>query len=546
MNPGNELIFLPLGGSGEIGMNVNLYGCDGKWIMVDLGMTFGEPGQPGIELILPDLAFIEERREDLLGVVLTHGHEDHIGAIPYLIEDLAVPLYATPFTAGLIRKKLIEEGIEDDIELNVVDLEGEVELGPFKCRYVPLAHSIPEGNALLIETPHGRVFHTGDWKIDAEPVLGSPTTAEELTKVGDGGVLALVGDSTNVFNPHASGSETDVRETLDKLIAEQPGRVLVTTFASNAARLHTLGEVAKDTGRAMVVVGRSLLRILEVAHSVGYLTEFPECASWEDAMMLPRSKVLIVSTGAQGEPRAALSRIAEDDHPHIKLEEGDTVIYSSKEIPGNEISIGRVQNALTARGVRIITERQADVHVSGHPGIPELEAMYGWIRPEISIPVHGERRHMEAHARLAARVGVPHQVVPTNGSVIRLAPGIPEIVDHVPAGRLVLDGDVIVPADGETMVARRRLMRSGFIGVCLVLETGKLRGDPTFIMQGVPVEDERADFIGECRDVAMAAGKKAAGKGADIIAEAVRIAVRRKARDWTGKKPVTQVAVIEM
>lgn len=544
MKPGKELIFLPLGGSGEIGMNVNLYGCNGKWIMVDLGMTFADPNLPGVELVLPDLSFIEDRQKDLLGIVLTHGHEDHIGAIPYLVGDFDVPLYATPFTAGLIRKKLIEEGIERDVELNVVELEGEVDLGPFKCRYVPLAHSIPEGNALLIETPYGKIFHTGDWKLDEAPVLGVPSTAEELTALGDEGILALVGDSTNVFNPEASGSETGVREGLDKVIAGHKGRVLVTTFASNAARLHTLGEVAKDTGRRICVVGRSLDRILEVSRSVGYLTDFPPTVSQEEAMNLPRDKLLIVSTGAQGEARAALSRIAEGEHSHIKLERGDLVVYSSKQIPGNEIAIGRVQNALAAAGVEIITDRQAHVHVSGHPGIPELEAMYGWIRPQISIPVHGERRHMEEHARLARRVGVPEAVVPVNGSAIRLAPGKPQIVSHEPVGRLVLDGDVILPADGATMLARRRMMHNGLIAVFVVLDgKGRLLAPPQVQSHGVPVEDDRDEFIDDCVSAASEAAAKARGSNEDALAEAIRVAVRRKAREWTGKKPITEVTV---
>jgi len=545
MKPGKELIFLPLGGSGEIGMNVNLYGCDGKWIMVDLGMTFADPTLPGVELVLPDLSFIEDRQKDLLGIILTHGHEDHIGAIPYLVGDFDVPLFATPFTAGLIRKKLIEEGIERDVELNIVKLEGEVNLGPFKCRYVPLAHSIPEGNALLIETPYGKVFHTGDWKLDESPVMGAHSTADELTAVGNEGILALVGDSTNVFNPEPSGSEQGVREGLDKVIEGRKGRVLVTTFASNAARLHTLGEVAKDTGREICVVGRSLDRILEVSRSVGYLTDFPPTVPLDRAMDIPRDKLLIVSTGAQGEARAALSRIAEGSHHQIKLERGDTVVYSSKQIPGNEISIGRVQNALAAKGIEVITDRQAHVHVSGHPGIPELEAMYGWIRPKISIPVHGETRHMEAHAKLALRVGVPDAVVPINGSAIRLAPGKPQIVSHEPVGRLVLDGDVILPADGATMLARRRMMHNGLIAVFVAVDAkGKLIGAPKVQSHGVPVEDDRDDFIADCVEAASAAAAKPAKD--DALAEAVRVAVRRIARDWTGKKPITEVTVLRV
>ncbi|MDO9488745.1 MAG: ribonuclease J, partial [Sphingomonadaceae bacterium] len=387
---------------------------------------------------------------DLLGIVLTHGHEDHIGAIPYLAAELGVPLYATPFTAGLIRHKLEEEGIAGEVKLHVIEKSGSFDLGPFHFTYVPLAHSIPEGNALLIDTPYGRIFHTGDWKIDETPVMGVPSTAQELTAIGDKGILALVGDSTNVFNAEPSGSETGVREGLDRVVGAATGRVLVTTFASKAARLHTLGEVANDTGRKLCVAGRSLDRILRVAKSVGYMTDFPPILSFDEAMKLPRNEVMIISTGAQGEPQAALSRIADGSH-QIKLERGDLVIYSSKQIPGNELSIGRVQNALAAKGVEVITDRQAHVHVSGHPGRPELEMMYGWIRPQISIPVHGERRHMEEHARVAKAHGVPEAVVPINGSAIRLAPGAPKIISHEVAGRLVVDGDVILPADGTTM-----------------------------------------------------------------------------------------------
>lgn len=548
MTPGNELIFLPLGGSGEIGMNVNLYGCQGKWVMVDLGMTFADPGLPGVELVLPDLQFIEERSKDLLGIVLTHGHEDHIGAIPYLAADLGVPLYATPFTAGLIRHKLEEEGLANEVKVNVVDLGGTLQLGPFGFRYVPLAHSIPEGNALLIETPYGRIFHTGDWKLDEQPVIGEPSTAEELTAIGDQGVLALIGDSTNVFNPEPSGSEAAVREGLDKVIRERAhGRVLVTTFASNAARLHTLGEVARDTGRHIVVAGRSIDRILKVARSVGYLTDFPEPLSFEAAQRTDPAKLLIICTGAQGEPQAALSRIADGNHPYLKLEPGDLVVYSSKQIPGNEIAIGRVQNMLAAKGVEIITDRQAHVHVSGHPGRPELEAMYRWIRPKISVPVHGERRHMEAHAILAKEAGVPHAIVPVNGSAIRLAPDGPQLLSHERVGRLVLDGDVILPADGSTMLSRRRIMHNGYLAAVVVLDgKGKLAAEPRIIVQGLPVEEDREEFIADCVDAAEDAAEASDPRNAEKFSEAIRVAVRRVAREWTGKKPVTDVEIVRL
>ena len=530
-------------------MNVNLYGTQGKWVMVDLGLTFADPGYPGVDLILPDLAFIEEHLDDLVGVVLTHGHEDHIGAIPYLATDLGVPLYATPFTAELIRLKLEEEGIADKVELNIIDNEGSFQLGPFGFTYVPLAHSIPEGNALLIETPYGRIFHTGDWKVDETPLLGVPSTAEELTAIGDKGILALVCDSTNVFNEEAAGSETDVRKGLDEVIGACEARVLVTTFASNAARLQTLGEVANDTGRKLCVAGRSLDRIIRVAKASGYLKDFPPTIDVDEAMKLPRREVMIIATGGQGESRAALARIAFDSHP-IKLSEGDTVVFSSKQIPGNELAIGRIQNALAAKGIGMVTERQAEVHVSGHPGRPDLKLMYQWIRPEIILPVHGELRHMAEQARFAEGLGVPRGIVQSNGTVVRLAPDGPRVIGHERVGRLVLDGDVILPADGSTINERRRVSLYGMIGVTVALDDrGRLKGEPAILLQGLPVEEDREDFIDDaCLAAAEAAAKgggKALGDEAKLK-EAIRLAVRRRATAWTGKKPVVEVSVIRV
>lgn len=546
MTPGNELLFLALGGSGEIGMNVNLYGCQGKWIMVDCGVIFGNPDYPGIDLMLPDLQFIEERLDDLLGIVLTHGHEDHIGALPYLALDLGVPLYATPFTAGLIHGKLDEEGIADRVELNVIREEESFNLGPFGIRYVPLAHSIPEGNAVLIDTPYGNIFHTGDWKIDETPVMGTPSTAQELTEIGDSGVLALVCDSTNVFNPEASGSEQEVREGLDRVIAEAKGRVLVTTFASNAARLQTLGQAAKDTGRAMCVAGRSLERILRVARATGYLRDFPEIVDFDTAMTLPRDKVMIVATGGQGEPRAALARIAEGNHP-LKIDKGDLVVFSSKQIPGNEMAIGRIMNALATKGVEMITDRQAFVHVSGHPGRPELAAMYGWIRPEILVPVHGEMRHIAEQARFGLEQGIPRAVTQVNGEIVRLAPNGPEKIGHAPVGRLVLDGDVILPADGSTINERRKLGLYGQMSVAVAIKAnGKLGGEPQVRIQGVPVEEDREPFLEEACEAAAMAVKKSGTSDREKLREAVRLATRRVAVKWTGKKPVVDVMLIEV
>jgi ribonuclease J len=545
MKPGKELLFLALGGSGEIGMNVNLYGCEGKWLMVDLGLTFADPYYPGVELVLPDLAFIEERKADLLGIVLTHGHEDHIGAIPYLAHDLGVPLYATPFTAGLIAGKLEEEGLTGQVELKTVEMEGEFRLGPFGLRYIPLAHSIPEGNALLIETPYGRIFHTGDWKLDDTPQLGDPSTEAELRAIGDAGVLALVCDSTNVFQEASSGSELGVRQGLDDVIQDADCRVLVTTFASNAARLKTLGHVAQDTGRQVCVAGRSLDRILRVAKSVGYLTDFPEVIDFDEAMKLPRREVMIIATGGQGEPRAALARIAFDQHK-LSLDRGDLVVFSSKQIPGNEIAIGRIQNELAEKGIEMITDKQAPVHVSGHPGRPELAAMYDWIRPEIIVPVHGEFRHMFEQARFARSRNIPHGIVQKNGDLIRLAPNGPEKLSEERVGRLILDGDVILAADGATMNERRRLATSGQISVAVALDDdGRVQGEVEIGLEGIPVEEDRDAFLEEACEAAAAAAAKGAGNE-EKLRESVRLAVRRVATDWTGKKPVVSVLLVRV
>ncbi|MCM8557015.1 ribonuclease J [Sphingomicrobium sediminis] len=541
MSPQEELLFLALGGSGEIGMNVNLYGCRGKWLMVDLGLTFADPYYPGVDLILPDLEFIEERQEELVGIVLTHGHEDHIGAIPYLADELKVPLYATPFTAGLINEKLEAEGLQGQVKINVIERDGSVELDPFNVRYVALSHSIPEGNGVLIETPYGNVFHTGDWKIDETPVLGTPTGDEAMAAIGDEGVLALVCDSTNVFDDKASGSEQGVFEGLSKAVGAAKGRVLVTTFASNAARLETLGRIAKETGREVCVAGRSLDRIIRVAQSTGYLLDFPTPVRFDEAMRLPKDKILIIATGGQGEPRAALARIASGNH-ELKLSAGDTVIFSSKQIPGNEISIGRVMNGLSDLEVNIVTEKQAHVHVSGHPGRPELKQMYEWIRPHILVPVHGENRHMREQAKLGRESGIPHAVFQVNGEVLKLAPGKPEKVDHVRTGRLVLDGDVILPADGETMNKRRKLGYNGVIAVALALDIdGNLAGTPAVSPLGVPVEADAEDFVADLADAA----EKAFDPKAEIgqAREKVRLAVRRCAFAWTGKKPIVEVLV---
>jgi ribonuclease J len=537
--PENELLFLALGGSGEIGMNVNLYGCDGRWLMVDLGMTFSGDRYPGVDLVFADLDFIEERAERLEAIVLTHAHEDHIGAVPYFAGELGVPIYATPFTADLVRRKLQEAGLLDEIELHVIGADhGPFDLGPFTVEYLPVAHSIAEGHALTIDTPYGRIFHTGDWKLDEDPIIGEPTSEDDLRQIGDEGVLAMVCDSTNVFNPNPSGSEGAVfKGLLDEVSKHAGKRVLVTTFASNVARMHTLGEVARETGRKVCVAGRSLDRILEVSQNNGYLTDFPDPVDFDTAMRLPRGEVMIIATGGQGEPRAALSRIAEENHP-LELSSGDVVLFSSRQIPGNEISIGMVQNRLADRGIVMVTDRQSMIHVSGHPGRPELEAMYEWLKPEILVPVHGEIRHMQEQARVGIAAGIRHAVTQKNGEIVRLAPGKPGKIAEIEAGRLVLDGDILVPADGEAIAMRRRMMREGVVIVSLNRELS-----PIVEGVGLPLDEDYQDFVEEAEADIVKAIQKLKGKSREPaqVYEAARLAARRAATRWSGKRPQVRV-----
>ncbi|NMW31494.1 ribonuclease J [Altererythrobacter sp. RZ02] len=523
-------------------MNVNLYGCDGKWMMVDLGMTFSGNEYPGVDLVFADLEFIEDRLDDLTGIVLTHAHEDHIGAVPYFAAELDVPLYATPFTAELVKRKLQEAGLSGQVELNIIDDLEQFQVGPFGVRYVPLAHSIAEGNALVIDTPYGQVFHTGDWKLDEDPIIGEPTSEEELRAIGDDGILALVCDSTNVFNPNPSGSEGAVYQGLLEEVGKHTGkRVLVTTFASNVARLQTLGEIANETGRQICVAGRSLDRIVEVSQAHGYLADFPKPVDFDTAMRLPRGDVMIVATGGQGEPRAALSRVADGNHP-IELVRGDVVLFSSRQIPGNEIPIGKIQNKLADRGIVMVTDRQSMIHVSGHPGRPELEAMYSWLRPEILVPVHGEIRHMREQVRVGREAGIEHNVFQKNGDIVRLAPGKPGKLAEVHSGRLVLDGDLIVPADGESIVMRRRLAHNGLVIVALSPSL-----QPTIEGYGLPLDEDYEDFLSEAKSDVMKAIKGLKGnahKDMGQIMEAARLATRRATQRWSGKRPQVKVMMI--
>lgn len=542
----DELLFVPLGGSGEIGMNLNLYGHAGKWLMVDLGVTFADSRLPGIDLVMPDPTFIEERREDLVALVLTHAHEDHIGAVPYLWDRLRCPIYATPFTAALVRRKLEEVGLQREAELIILPMNGKVTLGPFGCELVTLTHSIPEPNAVAIETALGTVLHTGDWKLDPEPLIGATADRKRLEELGTSGVLAMICDSTNVFSPGTSGSEAQVRESLIEMIAPLTGRVAVTTFASNVARIASIAVAAAAADRHLVLVGRSMHRVVEAAKETGYLVDLPPVLDEDEAGYLPKDKVLYLCTGSQGEPRGAMARIARGEHRHVALGPGDTAIFSSKIIPGNEIPLGEVHNQLAVSGVRVITEKGNFIHVSGHPNRDELAAMYGWVRPEISVPVHGEARHLVEHAAFARTLQVRHAPVIANGDVLRLAPGEPGFIGAVQAGRLALDGDVLVEIDDPAVTARRKISFAGHVVVTLVLDArGKLAADPDVVLAGLP-EDVDSDLATDIAEAVAAALPRAKHADADTLSEAARQAARRAANRLTGRKPVTDVQVIRL
>jgi len=549
------LYFLSLGGAGEIGMNLNLYGYGPKgkqkWIIVDMGVTFGDDTVPGIDLIMADPDFIIERREDLLGIVLTHAHEDHLGAVGHLWPDLRCPIYATPFTANMLRSKLEEAGIVRDAKVTIVPLEGRLQLGPFDITYVTLTHSIPEPNALAIRTPLGNILHTGDWKIDPDPLLGEPTDIAGLTAFGDEGVLAMVCDSTNVFSPGRAGSEAAVKSSLSTLLSGMKGRVAVTAFASNVARVDTIGKVAAQHGRQIALVGRSMHKVVGAAREAGYLKDFPPVLREEEAAALHPDNVLYICTGSQGEARAALSRIAYGDHPRIVLGSGDTVIFSSRIIPGNERSIFRLQNRLAERGVSVITEKDHFVHVSGHPCRDELADMYRWVRPEISVPVHGEIRHMMEHVKLAQDIQIPQTILAPNGNLVQLAPGKARIVEEVYTGRLYLDGDVLTPVDDGQVGERLKLSSAGHLGVMLVVEEdGKLAAPPRITAFGLPTEDGQLINL---RGAVAAAVEEAVGKlrgkqarDDNVVKEAALRGARRAVKDSIGKKPVTQVEVVRL
>jgi ribonuclease J len=550
---GNELLFAPLGGVGEIGMNLALYGFGDErrrqWIAVDIGVSFAGEELPGIDLIFPDISYLVEERRNLLGIVLTHAHEDHFGALLDLWPRLRVPVYATPFTAALFEAKRQGEPGASDVPIEVVPLGGRVARGPFDIEYVSMAHSIPESNGLIIRTPLGSVLHTGDWKIDPTPVIGPPTDEPRLRALGSGGCLALIGDSTNATREGRSPSETDVAKVLAELIREAPGRVGVTTFASNVARIRAVAEAAAACGREVVLVGRAMERVAQVARETGYLDDIREFRSLDTYGYLPPDKVVALCTGSQGEPRAALARIAEDQHPLVTFSRGDRVIFSSRAIPGNEKAVMRIINGLVDQGVEVITDRTHLVHVSGHPRRAELEEMISWVRPQILIPVHGEPLHMTEHAALARHAGVGKVLTCRNGDLVRLAPQGPEIVDEVPSGRLYKDGRLLVAAEERTVPDRRRLGFAGIVSVALALtERGEVIGDPEIILTGIPEKDTDGNQIAglalEAVLDAIDSMPRPRRRDPEAVAEAARRAVRSAIGTAWNKKPMCHVHVL--
>ena len=550
----DELVFAPLGGVGEIGMNLSIYGLGNRqqraWLAIDLGVSFGdEEHLPGIDLIMPDVSFLEKERKNLMGLVLTHAHEDHFGAIIDLWPRLKCPIYATQFSAALFEAKCAAERNAPKIPVTVVPSGGRVDIGPFNVEFIPVAHSIPESHALAIHTDVGTVLHTGDWKIDPTPIIGRPTDEKRLRELGDAGVLALIGDSTNAVRDGRSPSEAEVARSITELVKAAKGRVAVTTFASNVARLKAVAIAAKAADREVVVVGRAMERVVQVARETGYLDGVQSFRSAEVYGHLPQDKVLALCTGSQGEPRAALARIANDDHPEITLNRGDSVIFSSRTIPGNEKAVGAIINGLVLQGVEVITDRDQLVHVSGHPRRDELRDMIAWTRPQLLIPVHGEALHLNEHAKLARAAGVPRVLVCRNGDLVKLGPGDPGIIGQVPAGRLYKDGTILEDSKSRAVVERRRMAFSGCAFVAIAMtEQGELADDPAVELVGIPEKNKAGepfdDIVFDAVVSTVEGLPKARRRDPDALAESVRRAVRSVINEHWGKKPPCLVHVL--
>jgi len=552
----DELTFAPLGGVGEIGMNLSIYGLGNRhqrsWLAVDLGVSFGdEEHLPGIDLIMPDISFLEKERKNLMGLVLTHAHEDHFGAIIDLWPKLQCPIYATRFSAALFQAKLEAERNPPKIPVTVVPSGGRIDLGPFNVEFIPVAHSIPESHALAIHTAVGTVLHTGDWKLDPTPILGPPTDKKRLRELGQAGVLALVGDSTNAVRDGRSPSEAEVATIIAGLVKSAKGRVAVTTFASNVARVKAVADAAKAADREVVVVGRAMERVVQVARECGYLDGTQGFRGMDLYGHFPADKVLALCTGSQGEPRAALARIANNDHPAVTLNKGDTVIFSSRTIPGNEKAVNSIINGLVAQGVEVITDRTHLVHVSGHPRRDELRDIISWVRPQILIPVHGEALHLSEHAKLARAAAVPKVITCRNGDLVKLGPGDPGIIDELPAGRLYKDGAILEDSKSRAVVERRKMGYAGCVFVAVAMTgKGELADDPEVDLIGIPEKntagEELDDIVFDVVVSTVEGLPRARRRDPDALAESVRRAVRAAVAEEWGKKPLCFVHVLEV
>ena len=549
-----ELLFCPLGGAGEIGANMNLYGYgnpgEHNWIMVDIGVTFADDTLPGIDLIYPDPGFIVEKKNNLLGIIVTHAHEDHIGAIAHLWPKLKCKIYATPFTAVLIKEKFKEKNVDINNHLKIVQLNGIIDLDPFRIEYVSMTHSILEPNGLKIKTPAGVVLHTGDWKIDENPMVGKNIDIDKLKQIGNEGVLAMVCDSTNIFTVGRSGSEETVRRSLLKIMERLKKRIVITSFASNVARMETIFYCAEKTGRQISLVGRSMHRIFKAAKLCGYLKDIIDPIDPREAKNISREKIIYLCTGSQGEPMGAMMRISSYTHPDVFVEKGDTVIFSSKIIPGNEKKLYKLHNQLVKDGIEVISEENEFVHVSGHPNRDEMKDMYSWIKPKCVIPVHGEHRHLMEHISFAKEMQVPHPVLVENGDIVKIFPGDkPEVYDKAPVGRLYLDGNISVHEDSQSIKDRKNLSSNGYLEVTLLITSkGNIHDNPILSFRGLPIYEEDEFTYGLENEIEKITKSFKIGsrKQEHNLIDALKIACRKFTKEKTGKKPYTNINLVNI
>ena len=555
MSQKDQLIFCPLGGSGEIGMNMNLFSYgkpdNQKWLIVDIGVTFADDTLPGIDLIYPDPGFIIDKKDDLLGIILTHAHEDHIGAIAHIWPQLKCNIYATPFTSVLIKEKFKEKKIEIGNNLKIVDLNGTVKLGPFKIEFITLTHSILEPNGLSIETPVGTILHTGDWKCDPNPLIGNTINEKRLKQIGAKGVLAMICDSTNIFNPGRAGSELDVRQSLLKIMQNKNKRIIVTSFASNVARMETIFYCAKKIERQISLVGRSMHRIYKAARQCGYLKNVIDPIDSREAKKISREKIVYLCTGSQGEPMGAMMRIAHYVHPDVFIEKDDTVIFSSKIIPGNEKKLYSLHNQLVKNGIEVISEENEFVHVSGHPNQEDLKDMYNWVKPKAIIPVHGEHRHMMEHINFAKEMQVPYPVQIENGDIVQIYPGNePHVVDKAPVGRMYVDGNISISEDSQSLKERKNLANNGYLEVTIIINNkGKVIKKPIFSFRGLPIESQNDDFIFDLEDEVKKTSRTFSlnnTKQENILIEELKKNCRKLVKEKTGKKPYTNINLVRV